>query len=59
MEKQLFDWESWDQSDTMLFLYYNVTLKYKAAVDYENGVLELYPDETETHDTFSLELKVL
>lgn len=58
MEKQLFDWDGFDQHDTVSFSFYKVILKvpigeYKvgdsfdsAFMDYENGKLEFYSGET-------------
>lgn len=53
MEKQLFEYDSWDIVDTMVFQFYNITTKVKigkhppgsqfdlAVIDYENGFVEL------------------
>ena len=69
MEKQLFDWISWDELDTVE-MFYEVTLKidigeYKAgtafdyaAVDYEKGLLEFYDDGDEPIASFKLKLIV-
>lgn len=61
MERELFDWEGWDQQDTMDFTFYNVTLKVpvgpfpagekfdSALIAFNTGVLKLYrhaDDET-------------
>ena len=71
MEKQLFDWNGWDQSDTATFLYYNIILKVKigsydigtkfesACIDYENGTLAFYNTDELPVALFRLKLEVV
>lgn len=73
MERQLFDWESWDVLDTADFYFHTVTLKQPigsypigtkfagASVSYERGTLEFYDgeDKSEVVGTFRLGLTVL
>lgn len=68
MEKQLFDWSTWDQFDTSGFVFYKVTLKvdigpylagqkFKAAsMNYENGKLDFYAKGDEETPTYSVKL---
>lgn len=70
MEKQLFDWTGWDQQGTASFSFYNVVLKVdvgpfktgkkfgSAFVDYENGLLALYPENDEIRYEFDLVISV-
>lgn len=56
MERQLFEWEGWDQHNTMVFGFHSVKLAidigvHKAGtnfpyanIDYDKGVLELFTD---------------
>jgi len=69
MEKQLFDWEGWDDVDVACYQFYKVKLKVKignfepntefdsAMVDYQKGLLCLYLKE-ESYD-FHLTLNVV
>lgn len=69
MEKQLFDWKSWDDIDGMTLQFYDCTLKQKIGdfdvgteirtivVDFERGLLDLY-DNTQSLGTFHLLLSV-
>lgn len=69
MENQLFDWNGWDQQDTMGFTFYNVVLKIKigdfepgtkfevADISYEHGYLQLFNEEK--HWDFKLKLVVV
>lgn len=57
MERTLFDWKEWDELETGMFQFYNVTLKIPiggfatdthfeaATVDYNEGFLQFYNDE--------------
>lgn len=57
MEKQLFEWDGWDQQDTMAFTFYKVKLivdigpfpagsEFESAdLDYGNGTLQLRNDK--------------
>lgn len=70
MEKQLFDWNGWDQHDTAAFAFYNVVLKVAigeypagakfkyAFVNYETGTLQLYPAGASTPVEFQLLLTI-
>ena len=68
MEKQLFDWESWDQADGNISIFYNISLREPigsypigskfetASIDYENSTLTLQlPDK---YRRFKLTLQV-
>lgn len=69
MERELFDWEGWDQHDTMLFGFTDVTLKRDigsikagarfawANISFETGVLQFGNDDVE-HE-FKLKLTVM
>jgi hypothetical protein len=62
MENQLFDWEGWDQQDTMAFTFYRPTLKvdigpFKAGqtlsvanINYERGWLQVQAEDGTFHD---------
>lgn len=70
MEKQLFDWVDWDQSDTTAFMFYDVTLRLpigkfpagtkfnSAYIDYENAKLEFFNDGETPEFTGSLSITV-
>lgn len=70
MEKQLFDWESYDQLDDTVFAFDNVTLKVpiggfgvgskfiQASINWETGVLEFYNAGGQVISRFDLEIKV-
>jgi len=69
MEKQLFDWERWDDMGEGGYQFYGCTLVQPVGpypvgekvesifVDYLNGVMAFYRDGAET-DKFSLKLSV-
>jgi hypothetical protein len=71
LESKLFDWDDWIQHDTMVFGFYDATLKVQIGehsvgaefpeivMDYEEGLIRLYKStEDEDPETFRLELNV-
>lgn len=70
MEKNIFDWDGWDQHDTMAFSFTDVTLKVPvgefpagtkfpfANVDYENGTME-FCEEDDTCHQFRMNLSLV
>ena len=69
METQFFEWDGWDQQDTMSFTFYECKLldgvmpelKVRefpcAFVDYSSGVIEFYDVNNEVAATFDLKLE--
>lgn len=72
MEKELFEWDSWDEVDNFHIAFYNVVTKVQigeilpntkfelAELDYTTGVLKFYSKDCETalHE-FKLQLVVV
>ena len=71
LEGDLFTWKSWDQVDTMIIQFYDITLTrdigpFKkgeqlagACLDFKNSILELYAEEEMEHsEKFKLGLVI-
>lgn len=68
MEKIFFEWEAWDQSGTMSFMFYDPTLKVDvgrfkagqtlswASIDYDKGELHLGETEQAEAEIFKIKL---
>jgi hypothetical protein len=70
MERQLFDWETWDEVEYGFNQYYNCTLKVPIgllsrgdlvdaiAVDFNRGILEVYSDNQVVSGPHSLYMEI-
>ena len=71
MERQLFDWNGWDQQDTASFTFYDVELKVQigkqtpgtkfssALIDFQTGELSLYRDDRDEYPCANFKLELL
>lgn len=70
MEKELFDWENWDELSTCTLQFYNCSLRVPVGqfsvgtkfeticLSFEEGVMTLYPDGNKPDETFQFKLKL-
>jgi hypothetical protein len=70
LELQLFEWEGWDEIDTLTLQFYKVVLKVpigdfqvghkfaSAVLSGENSVLQLFEDDSDRLHEFELKLSV-